>query len=224
MSPILSQLFCCRGPSTLTLFPSHAAPLSTCQPPRAFHATLSDFLYLALYPALCSACVQEITHTVRTCTSCGLWRFDWGQICFFWHDRSYINFMKVFRTEKTDLFCLSASSFPLLFSISGANVNKCQQSHHPPSPPTISTRLVDDLLLTGRGLLSWYSGLRGMLLRFTTDVFSDPDKTTHRDEEKSAIAALSWPTAHMSVTCEWRIISNTGEKARIHRQPRKDLI
>lgn len=27
------------------------------------------------------------------------------------------------------------------------------------------------------------SGLRGMLLGFTTDVFSDPGKTTHRDDD-----------------------------------------
>lgn len=136
------------------------------------------------YPAVCS--VWEITHThMHLLRSLTVWL---RSEILYWHDRSNMNLINAFWTEKkTEVICLSPSSVPSCFPF---QVWMWIDVSTAPQPPP--TESANHLLSTGGWspvdrprVIIVVPGLRGMLLRFTTDVFSNPDKTTHRDEEKT---------------------------------------
>ena len=114
-------------------------PVSPCQPPLPFNVTLSDFLY----PSLCSACDGEITHTV-----------------FFWHDRSNMNLMNMFWTEK-QWRNLSLSIFlSVLFSTLGVNVNKCQHGIIATTHPVYQPSSFSQWMISCWQAKGYYHGFR----------------------------------------------------------------
>lgn len=88
--------------------------------------------------------------------------------------RRHMNLKNVFPTVKTCNLSFFISS-SRLFSISNITVRKCQHCATHLVHPTLTTQLVDDLLLTGQWLLWGFSGLGGMLLQYPADVFLNPE-------------------------------------------------
>lgn len=121
----------------------------------------------------------------------------------YWHDRSSMTLMNAFQTEKQT--CLSPSFFFSLFSISGVNVNKCQQCS------TATTHLVHQPSLLHWWMISrwqakgYYNGFRAK--RNATALHSRCLFKYWRNHPQrwgeNTITVLSWCRAYMSGTWEW---------------------
>lgn len=163
---ILSQPSCCQSTLLLavSLFPRRAAV--GLSPSSAFLSILlcSEWSFTAHYAALYAPCV---------------WGAANADMCMhlFLRDtlyRRHMNMKNVFPAVKTcNLSFFISSSRP--FSISNINVRKCQRCAAHLVRPTLTTQLVDDLLLTGQWLLWGFSGPGGMLLQYPADVFLNPE-------------------------------------------------
>lgn len=163
---ILSQPSCCHSPPYSHPCHTHFSPCRGVISLSALSPSPSISCCFKWFPLPCTTLlsIQVVVEKwlIGTCISSGLWQLNWGLLCFtdmtgaiwtkwicFWAEKQWRN------------LSFSIVFLSLLFSISGVNTNKCQRrshGHHPLSPPTTSTQLVDDLLLTSQGLLSWFQG------------------------------------------------------------------
>lgn len=190
MFRILSQLSCCHSPllspMSPSLFPCHALLLSACQPrppPHPFHVALSGFLCHELPCSLFSLRNHSYAHAFTPVFDS---LAEVRNTLLTWQEQYELN-QCVLNRKKTEVICLSPSSVPSCFPF---QVWMWIDVSTAPQPPP--TESANHLLSTGGWspvdrprVIIVVPGLRGMLLRFTTDVFSNPDKTTHRDEEKT---------------------------------------
>lgn len=161
--------------------------------------------FTSKYPILSTACgwgnIYSHVHFIRSLT------VDWGKISYIymavvamWTQwMIWVYFIKLEIHWCTPSFSIF---FSFLWSISFVNLKKTKQnltalhhSHHPPSP-AISLQLLDDLLLTGQGLLSWFQGQECYCAsqQMSFQILTKPPTEMRRTGRKKCITVLSWPT------------------------------